>query len=127
MMLGPHIAAGSPETRSISARSVLPSARRWGSGTASRKSSTDAAVALVLFSAIRSPLVAIGPARRVRIVDRRDRRDEGIAVATIADTLRMFMAGIVERGARRPSPGQPEWRACQATAGGTFATEAMIP
>src|SRR4051812_26585818 len=109
-MLGPHIAAGSPEARSISARNAPASVRRCGSGIASRKASTDAVVALVLFSAIGPAFLpaAIGPARRVRIIDRRDRRDEGIAVATIADPLRIIMARIVEGRAGGPRLAQPE-------------------
>src|SRR5207342_2612962 len=64
-MLGPHITAASPDTRSIIARSACASARLVSSAMASRKSSTPAAVACVLFSA----LTARSPRRPAEAVD----------------------------------------------------------
>ena len=54
-MLGPHIRAGSPDTRSSIARTFFASSRRCGSGTASKKSSTLTSVGLVLVSAMSAP------------------------------------------------------------------------
>src|SRR5688572_15595920 len=59
-MLGPHSTGGSPLSRSIIAQSSFASARRFGSGTASRKAPTSALVGFVLFSAIAAPLLDPG-------------------------------------------------------------------
>src|SRR4051794_23043770 len=109
MMVGPHIRAGSPVTRSNIVRTVFASSRRWGLSIAPMKSSTETSVAFVLISAMAPPLMAaIGPAHRVGAVQRRDRRDHHIAGPHIADTLREIMRRVVERGAGRVMGGHPE-------------------
>src|SRR4029453_1686865 len=113
MMVGPHIRAGLPDTRSIMARTFFASSRRCGSGTASIKSSTLTSVGFVFRSAIpcpfRDPLPAlVGPADRVAAIPRRDRRDQAVAVATIQDSLREIMRHVLESGAGAVRCGQPE-------------------
>src|SRR5262245_5302598 len=112
-MVGPHMRAGSPVIRSIIVRTFLASSRRCGSGTRSMKSSTLTSVALVLSSAIGLPFLTgsappIGPAHRLTAVQRRDRRDQRVAVATIADALREIMRRILEGRAGAVGGYEPE-------------------
>src|SRR5579863_3500803 len=63
MMLGPHMRAGSPDTRAISDASAWASRRRASGSTWPRNASTEASVAWVLlgFGAIRREFSAASP------------------------------------------------------------------
>ncbi len=96
-MLGPHIAAGSPDSALHQRARALPSARRCGSATASRKSSTDSAgrLGLVLRHRACRPAEAIDDAVGVA-ADRGVEDELGVIV------LRDCGAGRIRRRRRSP-------------------------